>query len=150
MKILSPEKILIAVAGKSMHTLIESFLESPERRFVFAEDGLTALLIAGEENPDMVILDAQIPGADVNEVCRTLRANENTSRIPILMLSGRGRTGDILDGLMSGADDYLVKPVSAKVLSARVDDLLKTKARLPSRGDSYRALLGSTSFPTRR
>lgn len=122
------KKILIADDNKSVRDILECMLLAPGRMFLFAEDGISAMRIAGEEGPDLVILDVQMPGADGYEVCRTLRADENTSGIRILMLSGLGKSEDVLEGFKSGADDYLVKPVSAGLLGARVNKLLNLKA----------------------
>lgn len=120
-------KILIADDSKSIRDIVECILIAPGRKCVFAGDGLTAMRMAAEENPDLIILDVQMPGADGYEVCRSLRADEGTSGIPILMLSGLGKTEDILEGFKSGADEYMVKPVSAGLLLARVESLLRSR-----------------------
>ncbi len=121
------KKILIADDNKSIRDIVECILATPGRTCVFAGDGLTAMRMAAEEDPDLVILEVQMPGADGYDVCRALRSHEKTSGIPILMLSGLGNTEDILEGFKSGADDYMVKPVSAGLLIARVENLLKVR-----------------------
>jgi len=91
-------------------------------------DGNEALDAAGVFSPDLVLLDLGLPGLDGVEVCRRLRAEGD---VPILMLTARGETEDRVDGLDSGADDYLVKPFERQELLARIRALLR---RRPPRG----------------
>jgi two-component system, OmpR family, response regulator MtrA len=88
---------------------------------VFCADGDAALEVFRTSRPDLVLLDLMLPGRDGVEVCRQIRAE---SGVPIVMLTARTDTGDIVLGLESGADDYVVKPFKPKELVARV------KARL--------------------
>ena len=74
------------------------------------------------ESPDLVLLDLMLPGLDGLEVCRRLRAE---STVPIVMLTARGDTLDIVEGLQAGADDYIVKPFKPKELVARIDARLR-------------------------
>jgi DNA-binding response OmpR family regulator len=85
-------------------------------------DGLTALEVAREEQPDLVVLDLMLPGLDGFEVCRVLR-REMT--VPILMLTARANEVDRVVGLEMGADDYLVKPFSMRELMARIKALIR-------------------------
>src|SRR4051812_27089841 len=82
-----------------------------------AFDGPTALTMAAQEAPDLVVLDRMLPGLDGLEVTRRLR---ETGSVPILMLTARGGVGERIDGLDAGADDYLVKPFDVGELLARV------------------------------
>jgi len=91
-------------------------------------DGSEALDAAEVFSPDLVLLDLGLPGLDGVEVCRRLRAEGD---VPILMLTARGETEDRVDGLDSGADDYLVKPFERQELLARIRALLR---RHPPRG----------------
>ena len=91
-------------------------------------DGEEALDAAAVFSPDLVLLDLGLPGLDGVEVCRRLRAEGD---VPILMLTARGETEDRVDGLDSGADDYLVKPFERQELLARIRALLR---RRPPRG----------------
>jgi DNA-binding response OmpR family regulator len=91
-------------------------------------DGIEALEVAAGFVPDLVVLDLGLPRLDGVEVCRRLRAD---SDVPILMLTARSETGDRVDGLDSGADDYLVKPFVRRELLARIRALLR---RRPPRG----------------
>ena len=78
-----------------------------------------------EELPDLVILDWMLPGLSGIEVCRRLRAREETSRIPVILLTARGEESERVRGLATGADDYVVKPFSVPELIARVNSILR-------------------------
>ncbi len=86
------------------------------------EDGIDA---ARERSPDVIVLDLMLPGIDGLEVCRTLKRGEKTRRIPILMLTARGEEADIVTGLELGADDYVTKPFSPRVLVSRIRAVLR-------------------------
>jgi DNA-binding response OmpR family regulator len=92
-------------------------------------DGITALERWEAESPDLVILDLNLPGMDGLEVCRQMRAK---SDIPIVILSVRDREEDIIAGLKSGADDYIVKPFSPRQLVARAESILRQDVRQTS------------------
>ena len=89
----------------------------------FVSDGDAALGAFRREKPDVVLLDLMLPGTDGIEVCRQIRAE---SGVPIVMLTAKGDTTDIVLGLESGADDYVVKPFKPKELIARVRARLRT------------------------
>ena len=84
------------------------------------EDGEEALMVAEETPPDIIVLDWMLPNVSGIEVCRQLKAREETRRIPIIMLTARGEEADRVRGLDTGADDYVVKPYSINELVARV------------------------------
>ena len=89
----------------------------------FVADGDAALGAFRREKPDVVLLDLMLPGTDGIEVCRQIRAE---SGVPIVMLTAKGDTTDVVLGLESGADDYIVKPFKPKELIARVRARLRT------------------------
>jgi two-component system phosphate regulon response regulator PhoB len=98
-------------------------------------DGEEALVMVREQLPDAIILDwmiEQVPGI---EVCRQLRKDKETARIPILMLTARGEEEDRIRGLKTGADDYVTKPFSPRELMARVEALLR-RSRPSLTGDT--------------
>jgi DNA-binding response OmpR family regulator len=95
-----------------------------------AADGVEALSLAEQFVPDLVILDLGLPRLDGVEVCRRLR---ESSDVPILILTARAETGDRVEGLDSGADDYLVKPFERRELLARMRALMR---RRPPRGSA--------------
>ena len=88
-------------------------------------DGDEGLAAIREQTPDLAILDLMLPGMDGLEICRKLKANPETSSIPIIMLTARGEEADIVTGLEMGADDYITKPFSPRILSARVKACLR-------------------------
>ena len=90
-----------------------------------ARDGEEALLLAEEENPDLVILDWMLPQVSGIEVCRQLRQKPATKHTPIIMLTARNEESDRIRGLDTGADDYISKPYSVNELVARVRALLR-------------------------
>ena len=89
------------------------------------EDGLS---VTREEHPDLVLLDLMLPGLSGLDVCRRLKADNATSRIPIIMLTAKGEEEDIIAGFDAGADDYVTKPFRPKVLLARVRAVLRRGA----------------------
>ncbi|TET57035.1 MAG: response regulator transcription factor [Dehalococcoidia bacterium] len=105
--------------------LVKVYLNRDGYRVLIAYDGVEALRVARESNPDLVVLDLMLPDVDGLEVCRTLR---HESDVPIIMLTARTTDQDKLTGLDSGADDYVTKPFSPKELAARVRAVLR---RLP-------------------
>jgi len=90
-----------------------------------ADRGEAALKIIGDRPPDLVVLDLMLPGMDGLEVCRALKADKATSHIPVVMLTAKGEEADIVIGLEMGADDYITKPFSPRVLIARLKAVLR-------------------------
>lgn len=88
------------------------------------EDGLKRVRRLGREL-DLVLLDLMLPGIDGLEVCRSLKSRETTARVPVVMLTAKGEEADIVRGLELGADDYITKPFSPRVLMARIGAVLR-------------------------
>ena len=86
------------------------------------EDALTAVKA---RPPDLVVLDLMLPGLDGLDVCRLLKTDPNTAKVPIVMLTAKGEDADIVAGLELGADDYITKPFSPRVLIARIKAVLR-------------------------
>jgi two-component system phosphate regulon response regulator PhoB len=89
------------------------------------DSGEQALKLVAKSRPDLVLLDLMLPGIDGLEVCRTLKSDPNTSSIPIVMLTAKGEEPDVVVGLEMGADDYITKPFSPRVLIARLKAVLR-------------------------
>ncbi|HEX5139202.1 MAG TPA: response regulator [Planctomycetota bacterium] len=102
------------------------------------KDGEEALRIVKERRPDLVLLDLMLPGLDGIEVCRRLRASEDTARIPIIMITAKAEETDAVIGLGVGADDYVRKPFGLKELAARVRSLLRRTNEPPEPGQPIR------------
>ncbi len=96
-------------------------------RTLTAKDGESALQLAHEHLPDAIILDLMLPGIDGMEVCQRLKSAPKTRDIPVLMLTARGEEEDIVKGFEHGADDYVTKPFSPRVLLARLKSALRRK-----------------------
>ncbi|PZP92445.1 MAG: two-component system response regulator [Variovorax paradoxus] len=89
-------------------------------RLLYARDGATALKLAREEKPDLLLLDVMMPGMSGHEVCRTLKADAITQSIPVVFVTALSDAGDEAQGFDAGAVDYIIKPVSPPVVRARV------------------------------
>jgi two-component system response regulator MtrA len=96
---------------------------------VFCADGSTALAAFRESKPDLVLLDLMLPGRDGVDVCRAIRAESGT---PIVMLTAKSDTVDVVVGLESGADDYVVKPFKPKELIARIRARIRRTDQAPA------------------
>ncbi len=101
-----------------------------------AMDGDHAIEEIPRVMPDIVLLDLMLPGADGLEVCRSLKKSHRTEGIPIIMVTAKGEESDIVSGLELGADDYLTKPFSMKVLVARIRSVLRRQTRTESHKNS--------------
>lgn len=88
------------------------------------EEGLEAI---AEDPPDLVVLDLMLPGIDGLQVCRTLKENADTRHIAVVMVTAKGEETDVVAGLELGADDYVTKPFSPKILIARVRSVLRRR-----------------------
>ncbi len=93
-----------------------------------AENGEDAIRLVREQRPDLIVLDLMLPTIDGLAVCRAIRSTEKTRDIPIVMLTARGEEADIVRGLEAGADDYVTKPFSPKILIARIYAVLRRSA----------------------
>jgi DNA-binding response OmpR family regulator len=115
-------KVLVVEDESTLLETLEYNLNRQGYMVCTAADGPTALKVAREERPDLIVLDIMLPGLDGFEVCRILRQEMN---VPILMLTARDNEVDKVVGLEVGADDYMTKPFSMRELLARVKALLR-------------------------
>ena len=119
-------KILVVDDDPNVVKLVQLYLERDGHEVLTANDGVTGLELAREEQPSLIVLDLMLPRMDGMEVCRTLRAE---SSVPIVMLTAMVEEDDRLAGLDLGADDYVTKPFSPRELAARVRAVLRRTAR---------------------
>ena len=116
------EKILVVDDDKNICELLRLYLVKEGYNVTMVHDGGAALAEFDKLHPDLVLLDVMMPVMDGWEVCRKLRAKDNT---PIIMLTAKGETYDKVLGLELGADDYIVKPFDAKEVTARIKAVLR-------------------------
>jgi DNA-binding response OmpR family regulator len=119
------KRVLIVDDERDLVELITYNLGRNGYDVLAAFDGLAALEIASREIPDLILLDLMMPGLDGTEVARRLKADSRTAAIPIIMLTARGEETDVVVGLTLGADDYVTKPFSMKILLARLGTVLR-------------------------
>ena len=117
--------VLIVEDERPQLELLSYNIEKEGFEVLRAEEGEEALMIAEETPPDIVVLDWMLPDVSGIEVCRRLKARQQTRQIPIIMLTARGEEADRVRGLDTGADDYVVKPYSVNELLARVRALIR-------------------------
>jgi two-component system phosphate regulon response regulator PhoB len=135
-------KVLVVDDEKDIVELCRYHLSKEGFECLQAADGLTALRLAREAQPDLVILDLMLPGLDGLEVCRRLRQDAGTARLPIIMLTAKADEIDRIVGLEIGADDYVVKPFSPRELVARAKAILRrTRAASPPAGTQIGELM---------
>jgi two-component system sensor histidine kinase/response regulator len=143
-----PEVILVADDIPANVELLLDQLHSLGYDTITAIDGPSAVAAAFEQNPDLCILDVSMPAGDLGvddrstgfEVCRRIKRDPRTSRIPVIFVTALNDTSDRVRGIEAGGDDFLTKPHNRLVLGARVRSLLKLKAATDALEDSLRKL----------
>jgi len=126
-----PPRVLVVDDEENIRFLVESALQLAGMETADAEDGRSALKLAAEYQPDLIVLDVMMPGLDGFEVLERLR--DGGSRTPVIFLSARDSTDDRVRGLTVGGDDYMVKPFAVAELVARVQLRLQQAAQAPQR-----------------
>jgi two-component system alkaline phosphatase synthesis response regulator PhoP len=118
-------KILIADDESDLRDMIRYNLELEGYQVVTASDGTEAIEVAKNERPHLIVLDIRMPGLSGLEACRKIRQTDSISGTPIIMLTALGQERDEVTGFEAGADDYVQKPVSPKVLLTRIEARLR-------------------------
>ena len=126
------KKILVIEDDPSTLRLTKYILEQEGYQVLTAPNGLEGIRKAKSEEPDLIILDVLLPGVDGFEICHRLRAEPQTARLPILMLSVKAREIDKATGFKVGADDYITKPADPSEIVNRVESLLAKKTAAKS------------------
>lgn len=116
--------VLVAEDDPITRELLLFRLQSEGHDVMAVEDGGGALTSAHERVPDIAVLDVHMPGMSGFDVCRALRADPATARIPVIMLTASAQEADVATGFGSGADDYVIKPFNPRELSDRLRALL--------------------------
>lgn len=145
----SPKKltILIVEDNKELRLHLKSHLKT-WYKVKEAENGKDGLKMVNKYYPDIVISDIMMPKMDGFELCRILKSNIETSHIPVILLTARTLDEDKIEGFEIGADEYLPKPFSLKVLTARIKNLIELKKRLQEKFSKAGALLPSKDKTT--
>ena len=117
---MSKETILVVEDEDSILELIRYNLEKEQYQVSCVTSGEDAIKMAKKKKPGLIILDLMLPGVDGLEVCRTLKREEATRTIPIIMVTAKGEESDVVIGLELGAEDYITKPFSPKILTTRI------------------------------
>ncbi len=117
--------ILIAEDEEAIITMLQYNLEHHGFKVSISKDGEEALVAMKESRPDVVLLDWMMPNKSGIEVCEEMRHTDGLREIPVIMLTARGEESDRVQGLDSGADDYMVKPFSPNELVARINAVLR-------------------------
>jgi adenylate cyclase len=121
-------KVLVAEDNPEMRQLARDILNTMGLEVITAYDGPNALITAQTQQPDLVVLDIDMPGMNGFDVCAELKSNSTTAQIPVLMLTAQSDVEHRVHGLQVGADDYLSKPYSPRELIARVETRLRAKS----------------------
>ena len=129
MPTLAIKRILIVEDEADIAQLVKHYLEKEGFRTNVSKSGIEALTLIKSERPDLLILDLMLPEMDGIEVCKKIRNAPDTALLPIIMLTAKTEESDIIVGLELGADDYVTKPFSPKVLVARVKTLFRRLER---------------------
>lgn len=123
--------VLVVDDEQDILELVEYNLAREGYKVLTVSTGEDALRVTRSQLPDIVVLDLMLPGVDGLEVCRLLKSGETTQHIPIVMLTAKGDEADVVAGLELGADDYVTKPFSPRVLMARIKAVLRRETTAP-------------------
>ena len=130
-------RILLVEDERDLLELLKYNLDREGYAVSTAETGEDGLKLVRTQPPDLILLDLMLPSMDGLEVCRSLKARPDTASIPVIMLTAKGEESDIVAGLELGADDYITKPFSPRILMARIKAVLR---RAEAEGEERRAL----------
>lgn len=122
---MSHEKIFIVEDDRDIRELLKYNLEKEGYSVAMEADGNKALQKLKSKKPDLVVLDLMLPGRDGLSICREIRSDEDLKSMPVIMLTAKSEEVDIVTGLEVGADDYITKPFSPRVLIARIRAALR-------------------------
>jgi len=125
---MAKKKILVVEDDRDISELITYNLEREGYEIACLYDGSQVVDFVHKRKPEMIILDLMLPEVDGIEICRTLKSDAATKHIPIVMLTAKSEEADVVVGLQMGADDYIPKPFSPKVLVARIKAITRRTA----------------------
>src|SRR5574344_2898198 len=129
-------KILIVDDESPIRELIRFNIEKAGFTAVQAENASQAISLARSETPGLIILDLMLPDMSGLDVCRVLKSDSSTKHIPVIMVTAKTEDSDIVTGLELGAEDYVTKPFSPRVLTARIQSVLRRKSSVQQTASS--------------
>ncbi|MGD8368151.1 MAG: response regulator transcription factor [Desulfobacterales bacterium] len=147
---MAKERILVVDDEEDILELVRYNLAREGFQVICAATGEDALKKAGSDNFDLILLDLMLPGINGLEVAKSLKKNARTQQIPIVMLTAKGEEADIVAGLEIGSDDYVTKPFSPRVLTARVRAVLRRRSAAATEESSVLEVHDLVIHPGRR
>ncbi len=146
---MNKKHILVVEDEEDILELIRYNLSKEGYKVSCSNSGESGLKSARKEKPDLILLDLMLPGIDGFDVCRALRSEPDTKSTPIIMITAKGEEPDMVTGLELGADDYVVKPFSPRVLLARIKSVLRRHQEGPIDLNATVKINGLMVDPTR-
>lgn len=144
------EKILVVDDEEDILELVRHNLAREGYQVICAASGEKAVAKARSDKPDLIVLDLMLPGIDGLQVARNLKDDAGTRSIPIIMLTAKGEEADVVTGLELGADDYITKPFSPRVLLARIRAVIRRHDKKIENDGSIMQIYEITIHPGRR
>jgi len=128
------ETILVVEDDENIQQLVGYNLAKAGFHVLYADNGEQALSVIKREKPELIVLDLMLPGLNGFEVCKLVRKDPKNRNLPIVMLTAKSEENDMAAGLDLGADDYITKPFSPKILISRIKAALRRKEGLAEEG----------------
>jgi len=123
-------RILLIDEHQTVFRLLEVIVRSKGYELLYAESGQKGIVMARQEQPDLILLDVMMPDIDGFKVCQYLKDNNETSGIPVMFLTARGAEGDLEAGRKAGADGFMIKPFQATEVLTRIEQQLSDRGSL--------------------
>ena len=147
---MSNETVLIIEDDEDIQELLRYNLDREGYALLSETHGQNGLKTAQEKKPGLILLDLMLPGLDGLSICKQLKIDRETKHIPIIILSAKGEESDIVIGLEMGADDYITKPFSPRVLLAHIRAVLRRKAKQGSEDENGRIVIEGLEIDPQR
>ncbi|HMP74551.1 MAG TPA: response regulator transcription factor [Kiritimatiellia bacterium] len=132
---MAKENILVVEDEEDIQELIRFNLVKEGYDVACVDNGEDALKYCKKQLPDLILLDIMLPGIDGLEVCRMLKRDERTQDIPVVLITAKGEEADIVAGLELGAEDYIPKPFSPRIVIARIRNTFRRRAEIEAADD---------------
>ena len=147
---MSAQTVLIIEDDEDIQELLRYNLDREGYALLCESHGETGLKTAQDKIPNLILLDLMLPGLDGLSICKALKADSSTKHIPIIMLTAKGEEADIVIGLEMGADDYITKPFSPRVLLAHIRAVLRRRANQTTDEETGRIIFGGLEIDPQR